>query len=97
MGLELRMELIFAGCFLELDVLVSTYSMHTRYHPTHGVVSFKQNNPPSFITRCQIVAGMIKLDGGYDIGWRKTRSVCLCADPRAAGRMVTSGISSYLL
>ena len=36
MGLELRMEFIFAGCFLESDVLIPIQCMPETAHSRHG-------------------------------------------------------------
>lgn len=42
---------------------------------TNSLVAFKQNHTAALITRCKIIARVIKLDSRDDIGWGRQQSV----------------------
>jgi len=35
---------------------------------THSLISLKQNHPSSFVSRCEIIAGVVKLYSRDDVG-----------------------------
>lgn len=36
---------------------------------TYLLIPLKQHNPPPLITRCEVVSGMVELDGRDNVGW----------------------------
>lgn len=41
---------------------------------TNCLVAFKENHTAALVTRCEIVARVVELDGGDDIGWGSLQS-----------------------
>ncbi len=76
--LELGVELVFAGLFLS-RAISSAKGVGGKAGVRHGswtncLVAFKENHTAALVTRCEIVARVVELDGGDDIGWGSLQS-----------------------
>lgn len=71
-GLELGMELVFAGffllCWLENARHDDVATTRPELLAAHRLITFEQDDPPTLVTSRQVITRMIEFNGRYDIG-----------------------------
>ena len=69
MRLELGVELVLAALLLH-GARAHQLAIATRRFviATHGFVPLEEHDTPALVSRSEVVARRVKLDGGYDIG-----------------------------
>ena len=71
-GLEFRVEFVFAGFFL---LYVSVRLSVGGSAKANCLVALEEDDPSALVTGCEVVAGVVELDRGDDVGRSEERRV----------------------